>query len=162
MRTSVELLKIQISLLLDQHPELNEDADLRADMLEGSTDLNEIVEKLLLQEREAADMVEAIKLRMDKIAERRNKYKNRQQSIRFIILSILQRAGVRKLVFPEATVAITNKGRSVVVHEPDMVPDHLCKISREPMKTLIKEALVAGDDIPGAMLDNGGETLRIS
>lgn len=162
MRTSIELLKLQIGLLLDQHPELNEDADLRADMLEGSTDLNEILEKLLMQERDAADMVEAIKLRMDKLAERRNRYKDRQQAVRSIIFSIMQRSDLKKLVLTEATIAITKKGRAVVILDPELIPDYLCKISRDPMKAQIKESLVAGDDVPGAMLDNGGETLRIS
>jgi hypothetical protein len=51
MKPDIEALKIQISLLLDRHPELVDDVDLRADMLEGNTDLHAIMERLLNEER---------------------------------------------------------------------------------------------------------------
>ena len=42
------MLKRTIELLLERYPELKEDEDLKADMLEGATDFRETMEKLLL------------------------------------------------------------------------------------------------------------------
>ena len=161
MKYDIENLKVQISLLLDRHPELADDNDLRADMLEGSTDLHKIMERLLNEEREANEMIEAVKERIEKLAARRAMFRLRQSSLRDVMMGILQRAELRKITLPEATIGITNKGRSVQILDEDLVPDGYCRFKREISKTAIKEAILAGDEVPGAALDNGGETLRI-
>lgn len=161
MKPNIEALKIQISLLLDQHPELAEDVDLRADMLEGSTDLHKIMERLLNEERQSGELIDAIKERIEKLAARRTVFRVRQTSLRDVMIGIMQRADLRKLVLPEATISVTRTGRSVQVLDEALVPDGFFRFKREVSKTAIKEALLAGDDVPGAILDNGGETLRI-
>jgi hypothetical protein len=161
MRYDLENLKVQISLLLDQNPELASDNDLRADMLEGSTDLHKIMERLLMEEREAGEMVDAIKERIDKLAARRAMFRGRQASVRDIMMGIMQRTDLRKLVLPESTISITKTGRTVQVVDETLVPDVYCTFKREVSKSAIKEAILAGDEVPGAILNNGGETLRI-
>ena len=161
MKTDIAQLKMQIGLMMDRYPELAEDEDLRADMLEGSTDLHEIMERLLSEEREADGLVESTKSRIDKLATRRASFRNRQQSLRDIMMSIMQQADLRKLKFPEATIAISKTGRAVQVLDEALVPDEFCRFKREISKTAIKEALVNGIDVPGAVLDNGSETIRI-
>lgn len=162
MKHDIDALKIQISLLFDQNPELAEDEDLRADMLEGCTDLHDIMTKLVEKEREASEIVEAIKSRIDKIAERRARFKDRQQALRSVILSIMQRAELRKLELPEATISVAKTGRAVQVIDEDQIPDGFFKVKRELSKTLLKEALMTGEEVPGAVLDNGDITVRIS
>ena len=76
-------------------------------------------------------------------------------------MSILQRAELRKVVLPEATIGISRRGRAVQVLDETLVPDAYCRFNREVSKTAIKEAINAGEEVPGAILDNGGETLRI-
>ena len=161
MKTDIAQLKIQIGLMMDRYPELAEDEDLRADMLEGSTDLHAIMERLLQEEREADGLVESTKSRMDKIAARRASFRNRQQSLRDMMMSIMQLADLRKLKFPEATISITRRGPAVQIIDESLIPNTLCKIKREPSKTAIKEALTSGFKVPGAVLDNGSETIRI-
>lgn len=161
MKTDVAQLKMQIGLMMDRFPELAEDADLRADMLEGSTDLHAIMERLLQEEREVDGLIEAAKSRIDKIAARRSAFRNRQQSLRDMMMSIMQLADQRKFTFPEATIAISKVGRAVQILDESLIPDQFCRFKREISKTAIKEALVAGTEVPGATLDNGSETIRI-
>jgi len=161
MKLDIETLKIQISMILDQHPELADDVDLRADMLEGSTDLHEIIERLLNEEREANELIEAVKSRIETLSARRANHRLKQTSLRQVMMSILQRADLRKIKLPEATISITNKGRSVQVLDESLVPDVYCTFKREVSKTAIKDAILAGEEVPGATLDNGGETIRI-
>jgi hypothetical protein len=162
MKPDIDALKVQISLLLDQNPELAGDEDLRADMLEGSTDFHDILAKLVDREREAAEIVEAVKARMDKIAERRNRFRERQQAIRAVILSLMQRVDLRKVELAEATISVSKTGRAVQVLDESLIPDGFFKTKKELSKTLLKEALVAGETVPGAVLDNGDVAVRIS
>jgi len=161
MKYDIETLKVQISLLMDRHPELADDIDLRADMLEGSTDLHKIMERLLNEEREADELIEAVKERIEKLSVRRTMFRSRQASIRDVMMGILQRADLRKIALPEATISITRRGPAVQLIDEALVPDVFCRFKREVSKTAIKEALNAGEEVPGAVLDNGSETLRI-
>ena len=161
MKPDISQLKMQIGLLMDRHPALAEDEDLRADMLEGSTDLHAIMERLLDEEREADELVEAAKERMDKIAARRAMFRLRQQSLRDVMMSIMQRADLRKVILPEATISITRRGPAVQILDEELIPEQFFRFKMEVSKTALKEALTAGEEVPGAVLDNGSETIRI-
>jgi len=161
MKPNIDQLKIQISLLLDKHPELIDDVDLRADMLEGSTDLHAIMERLLTEEREANELIAVVGNRIENLSARRAMFRSRQTSLRDVMIEILQRADLRKISLPEATVSITRRGPAVQVIDETLVPDAYCRFKREVSKTAIKDAINAGEEVPGAVLDNGSETLRI-
>ncbi len=161
MKPNIEQLKIQISLLLDRHPELIDDVDLRADMLEGSTDLHAIMERLLNEEREANELIAVVGNRIEALSARRAMFRLRQTSLRAVMQAILDRAELRKLALPEATISITRRGPAVQVIDETLVPDAYCRFKREISKTAIKDAINAGEEVPGAVLDNGSETLRI-
>ena len=161
MKPDIDQLKMQIGLLMDRHPALAEDEDLRADMMEGSTDLHAVMERLLNEEREADELVEAAKERMDKIAARRAMLRLRQQSLRDVMMSIMQQADLRKLKLPEATISITRRGPAVQIIDEELIPEQFFRFKMEVSKTALKEALSNGEIIPGAVLDNGGETIRI-
>jgi hypothetical protein len=45
--------------------------------------------------------------------------------------------------------------------DDSLVPDEMCKFKREVSKAAIKEALLAGEYVPGAVLVTGNTTLRI-
>jgi hypothetical protein len=161
MKPNIDQLKIQISMLLDKHPELIDDVDLRADMLEGSTDLHAIMERLLTEEREANELIAVVGNRIENLSARRAMFRSRQTSLRDVMMEILQRADLRKIALPEATVSITRRGPAVQIIDDTLVPDAYCRFKREVSKTAIKDAINAGEEVPGAVLDNGSETLRI-
>ena len=162
MNYEIEKLKLQIRDLLMSYPELADDEELRADTVEGATDFKEIVERLLNREKEAETLVEGIGKRVNDLVGRRNKLKDRQQSIRSVILSLMQSVDLRKLELPEATVSVIRTGPSVQIVNEELVPDTLCRFKREVSKTAVKEALNAGEYVPGAILTNGNVTLRIA
>ena len=56
---SVDILRRTIELLLERYPELKEDEDLKADMLEGSTDFEETMEKLLRRTQDSIYLAKA-------------------------------------------------------------------------------------------------------
>jgi hypothetical protein len=48
------------------------------------------------------------------------------------------------------------------VLDETLIPDAFFKTKKELSKTLLKEALSTGQEVPGAVLDNGDVAVRIS
>ena len=79
------------------------------------------------------------------------------------MLRILQAAELKKVELPEATLSQRNSPPQLVGNvDPELLPDDLCRIKREPNKTAIKEALLKGDLVPGMYLSNSPPSLTIS
>ena len=66
-----------------------------------------------------------------------------------------------RIELPEATLSIRVGMPKVVVTDEAVLPDTLCRIKREPDKTKIKESLLAGNAVEGAVLSNAEHTLTI-
>lgn len=158
----IEELRRQIEELRRNLPEIDADEDLRADMLEGCTDYKEVIEKLVYIEQLTDTQIESTELHINKIQKRRLRLKDKRAGIRDIIMSLMQSANLRKVELASATVTIAKIGRSVQILDETLIPDELCRIKKEPDKIAIKDALFAGEPVPGATLNNGSETLRIS
>lgn len=157
----IEALKQQIDALLTEYPELQEDEVLRADMLEGETELASIMKWLLNQEREAASMTDAIKLRSKEIGERKARYERRSEAMRKLMQSVLDRADLRKIELPEATISLRSVPRSLVIEDENLLPLEYGSNVWKPDRKAIKAALDEGKEVRGATLSNGGETISI-
>jgi hypothetical protein len=62
------------------------------------------------------------------------------------------------------TISVGRGKPRVIITNPDLVPDFLCRIVREPSKTAIAEALknfYNAEDIPGVTLGNPQPFLTI-
>lgn len=64
----------------------------------------------------------------------------------------MEAMGIEKIQCPLFTVSIRQNPASVEVFEEGMVPDEYMVAKYSPSKTKIKEALVAGVDVPGARM----------
>lgn len=149
------IIRNQIEALKSLYPEMTEDADLLADMLEGETDLNAILAKLVDYVLEAESMAEAVKARKNEIAERQKRYERQSDSGRKIIQQLMESACADKVTLPEATLSITKARTSVNVTDLDMLPQGYFRTERKALSKEIKAALEAGDRIPGAELVMG-------
>ncbi|MEU7656817.1 siphovirus Gp157 family protein, partial [Micromonospora taraxaci] len=86
----------------------------------------------------------------------------RIERLREFALKVMDWTAQKKIELPEATLSI-RMGQPAVVGEPDAdaLPDHLCRIKREPNKSAIKEALQNGRTVPGCELSNGQPSIAI-
>jgi hypothetical protein len=150
-----------LAALYETNPELKLDDDFKSDVLEGSTDLLEIINKLLFDLILTESYIDSIKLTRARIEQREKKLKGRQEVIRSIIRRLLEAAELRKINVPNGTASLTSKPQSVEIVDEGLLPDEFFRITKSPNKTLIGERLKAGEDVPGAQLSNGGETLTI-
>jgi len=158
-----QIVRKQIEALKAIYPEITEDADLLADTLEGETNLDRILAKLVDFVRDAESMKEATKARQSEIGERAKRFEQQGKSGRKIILQLMEAAQQEKITLPEATLSITKQRVSVDVTDLDALPQGFFKTERKALTAEIKTALESGNAIPGAQLVMGecGLTVRV-
>lgn len=149
------IVRNQIEALKALYPEMAEDADLLADMIEGETDLERVLDKVLTFTLDARAKAAATKSRKDEMGERQNRFERREQSGRTILLQLMEASGQSKIVLPEATLSITAARTSVNVTNVDDLPQGFFKTERKPLSSEIKKSLEKGERIPGAELVMG-------
>ncbi len=151
----------EITDLLAVYPELAEDETLRADTLEGATDINGILAKLV-QEREAAyGMAEGVKVPVDDLRQRKARLERRGDGYGEAIERVMNAAGLSKVILPNATLSISNAPPSVTVADEQAVPDQFWRVKREIDKPAINAAVKAGEEIPGVAVSNGSTRLTV-
>ncbi|MDE2105686.1 MAG: siphovirus Gp157 family protein [Patescibacteria group bacterium] len=154
-------LKAEIARLIEANPELSEDEVLRADMIDGETEIAKIMAAVLNELNAARTMAVAIKSRENELQERRGRFERREASMRSLMRNIMRAADLDKIMLTEATLSIMKPRTSVNVIDVEALPQGFFKIRKDPDKTALKAALEAGERIPGAELALGDETLMI-
>ena len=100
--------------------------------------------------------------RLDDLTARRNRFKQRVEFGRDLILKILDAAQVKKLELPEVTVSLRNNPQKLVGDfNPDLMPDEFVQITRSVDRKKIREAIDAGREIPGFALSNAAPSLTV-
>lgn len=161
LAVDVAAFKAHVHDLLAAYPELAEDEDLRADMFEGETDLNQLVERLVRMKLDADTMASAIKARKQDIADRQSRYERKSDGAKSLLKSLLLAADLPKVALPDATVSITKPRVTVDITDENALPQGFVEIRRVPKKTEIKAALEAGEKVPGATLGLSEEGLMV-
>lgn len=156
-----DIIRKQIEALKALYPEITEDADLLADTLEGQTNLDMILVRLIEFVRDAETMAAAVKFRKDEIAERQKRFERQAESGRKIIQQIMESAHQTKVVLPEATLSILPARPKVEILNADELPQGFFRTERKPLSKEILAALKEGQPVPGAELVMGDDSLRI-
>ena len=161
MRLDPAIIKQQVDNLIVSYPDLVEDDVLRADMIEGSTDLIEFLRRMERRRQEACTLAEAVAANIDALRARMARFEQRDQAIRNLMFKMLQLAQLKKLELPEATLSVRIGVPKVIITDEAALPDEFCRIKREPDKPKIKDALSNFDAVPGATLSNAEDTIAI-
>lgn len=161
MKIDARQLEQEISNLFADCPELADDEQLRADMLEGSTNIDAVLTALLNVERDACAMMDAIKTRKSDLDSRKARFERQQESARKSIQRILEIANLTKRVLPEGTLTIAKKPHKVLVQDELLIPADYMRYVASPKLVEIKKAIEEGKAVPGCTLDNGGTTLTV-
>jgi hypothetical protein len=165
LKLKLPLIQNEITSLLASiyinNPELKEDDDFKSDILEGSTDYLDIVNKCLLELSITTGYIEGIKITRTRIEDKIQRYEKREQAIRSILRRLLEIADMKTVRAPNGTISLAIKTPVVQIINEDLLPEEFMRIKKEPNRTLIGQKLKAGEDVPGATLSNGGETLIV-
>lgn len=154
-------LESELAHLFVEYPELAEDEQLRADTVEGSTAVYDVLERILSIALDTRTMIDALKERARLIGERKGAAEKREQAMRTLALRIMNRAQIAKAQLTEATLSVRPVAPGVKILDEAAIPESFLRIKKELDRTAIKAALEAGQDVPGAALGNGGQTLAI-
>lgn len=154
-------VKAIVADLKAKYPELEEDAGLFADVLEGQTSFYELINQALDIKLDADAMVEGIKLREQALDIRRKRFEDKSDAMRAIIQQLMDVANQRKVMTPVATLSVQAGKSKTVVYHPEELPQGYFKLIRKPDTKAITETLKAGGTIPGATLELGSPTLTI-
>ncbi len=139
-----------------------DDADLIADMLEGETDLHEILGRLLRADAEAGAFADANKALAKTYSERASAATDRSARLRSAMQKLIEATGLRKIQHEYGTLSLRAVApRPVFTGDPAELPDDLRRVTIAADMTAIKDALKAGRTVPGAHMGNGGETISI-
>jgi hypothetical protein len=157
-------VRAQIGALLHAHPELAEDSQLLADMLEGETDVMEAVRRLLTQYNEDRMLRAGIKTRRDELKDRDDGIELRMEQVKKTMRELLRLLpdGQRVLRLAEGTVSWRKPGKQTIIYNLDMLPQGFYRTKKEAQMTEITKALTAGEEVPGAQQIDGqdGVTIR--
>lgn len=101
----------------------------------------------------------AIKQAEAEMAERRKRIENRSRNLREYAKTCMETAGVQKIDCPHFALTIRKNPPNVDVFEPALIPRQYMRQPDPPPpaadKAAIKQALQAGQDVPGATLVQG-------
>ena len=87
-----------------------------------------------------------------RMAERRKAIEAGVERLKDYVLGCFRRAGLQKLKGPRFTVWL-QESESVSVFNEELLPEDFVRVKREPDKGSIKDAIKAGQDVPGAALE---------
>lgn len=141
----------------------DEDAQLKADMIEGETSLHEVVSQLLAENEDDEGAILALDAQVDARSIRIERAKARIEGRKKAIASLMDCAQETSLKLPEATVSLrTLRGRPKVV-DVDALPEEFVieSVVRKPNMDIIAEAIADNRTIPGVTVTNGGSSLTV-
>lgn len=161
MRLDPHIIRLQVANLVKDFPELIEDEESWLLAIESETDLDAILTRIVRQIEDAKALQDGTAERLTELQERKQRFARRIESLRTLAFKMMDAAGLPKKELPEATLSIRAGQPKLIEGDADLLPDELCKISREPDRMKIKDALKAGQTIPGFQLSNSQPSLSI-
>lgn len=147
--------------MLAAYPELLEDEELRADMLEAETSLPALASKIVKARGERLAHAEGLNAYIKTLTERRDRLSRGADGLKGLLLRLMATARLPKLALPEATLSVTAGRSTVSIVDVEQLPQGTFTLVRQADKAAIKAMIEAGDDVPGAALVTGENTLTV-
>jgi len=154
-------LRAAHAALIEAHPEIAEDDAFLADIIEGETDANAIMERLVIERAEAIANGEAMDALAEKYTQISDRWTMRAENRRKLMGLVLDATGLRKMVTPAGTVSVSPGRVSLSLADDFSPPQGYARTRIEPDKAAIKAALEAGETMPGASLVTGKPIVKV-
>lgn len=150
------------ALLANIRDVIGDDDEMAMTAIEGETGLKECISEAVDRISELNSHCEALDLRIKDLSERRSRFDVQAERIKTAVFAAMGQAEIRKLELPQATLSVRAVPPKAEIVDEALVPSKFWK-AKDPVldKKAVLEALKAKEDVPGASLSNGGETLSI-
>jgi hypothetical protein len=140
------------------------DQEIVETAIEGETSLIEAISATMDANDEDDILIVGIKAKEETLADRRKAAEQRIERRRAAMEQAMIITEQEKFTLPTATIFLTKRKPNTVIDSEAEIPAVFWTIPKvEPKldKKALKEALEAGEEIPGAHLDNGSISLSI-
>ena len=132
------------------------------DTVEGMTNLHEMLCETVRSELEDQGHAAALKTRISDMQARLARVQERAAKKRAIVVSVMERAEIRKITEPDFTLSLRAAPAPLLVTDEKAIPEEFwrtqpAKLDRQGLRA----ALSAGEKIAGATLGNGGISLAV-
>jgi len=154
-------LRAAHAALIEAHPGIAEDDAFLADIIEGETDANAIMERLVIERAEAIANGQAMDALAEKYIQISDRWTMRAENRRKLMGLVLDAVGMRKMVTPAGTVSVSPGRVSLALADDFTPPQGYARTRIEPDKAAIKAALEAGETMPGAELVTGKPIVKV-
>ena len=162
----VHQLRIEIEaargLLASLGDILGDDVQARADAVEGETQLRDWIDSAVKRIGEIELLEAGIKASLAAVDVRKHRLSKQKELLRTWLIVAMETALVPSLETSLATITLKATPRQVDIVEEPMIPGKYW-VAQEPRldRVAVREDLKAGIVVPGAVLDNGGQTIQI-
>jgi hypothetical protein len=148
----VELIRTQIT---PDDPHWDEIVATEVDVVDR-------MKRLIRAAREKEAMAETLKRMEGEMRERRTRFEETAQTLRTQVSWGMQELSMKKIEAPDFTASLSAGKPKVKVLNEELLPDRLCRITRTPNLTAIREHLESGAvQLEGAVLGNPMPVLTV-
>lgn len=166
MSTVIEDLRLQTdaatALLLNIKDVVGEDEEIWLTCVEGETDLLGAIGAAVDRMDTLNILMGVLEERMIEMKKRKERFEAQCERIRAAVLVAMGHANLRKIEIPQATLSIRAVPPKAEIVDESMIPSRFWKTPDPKLdKKSVLDALKAKENVPGAVLSNGGETISI-
>lgn len=149
-------------LLANLRDVIEGDEELALTAVEGETNLIEAISAGVDRMSEVKTYCEALETKIKSLSERRSRFEDQAARIKTAIQVAMGHAELRKIELPQATLTIQRVAAKAEITDESAIPAKFWKPQDPKLdRKALLDALKAKEDVPGAVLSNGGETLAI-
>lgn len=149
-------------LLANIRDVIGDDEDMVATAVEGETTLIEAIGGAVNRHQELEAHQQALETQIKALSERRSRFADQAARIKAAIHVAMGQGELRKLELPQATLSLRAVPAKAEIIDEAAVPAKFWKVQDPKLdKKAVLDALKAKEDVPGAILSNGGETISI-
>ena len=164
MRHELQNELLHYEYLRDQLAAQFSDADEETllDTLEGITDLHEAISTVMRARLDDLTLASALKSRITNMQERLSRIDTRAEAMKTVIVTVMDRAGIKKITDPEFTLSLRPVSPGLELINEALIPEEFWapqppRLNRRDLLNTLK----AGDAVPGAVMGNGGMTISV-
>lgn len=157
--TAVNTHRDIVARLKAMYPEISEDE--LADTIEGESDVDRVVTKLIDEALTREALVDGIKLREKALQERKARLAVGAEKLRSMAMWVMQETNMPKVVAPGFTASLGVSRAAVIVTDESLLPRQYGTSKWTPDKKLLGDALKGGVQVPGAELSNLKPTITV-
>lgn len=152
--------------LLETFPELADDPELLADVMDGLHGAQDIIASLIRKSREDEAAAAGTKAAADVYAAplyaRQKRLEHRSGAWRAAALELMDELAIPKIERPEFTASIAKGQQQLHIANENAIPHMYMRMNPTPNREAIKAALKRGEEVEGASLSNGSPVLRVN